>query len=107
MKRPTREQQVAVTRRIMDKQPSGNMGSKCSEDFLIESIEDVKTAILTNQVYFRTQAFSNSPGQLGLVFTFVTCPDEIVSEMHAALDEAVDQVFAKHGYGSSSSAEPV
>jgi hypothetical protein len=76
---------------------SANKCLKTPEEYVQESIGLVHTASVNNQYLQLSQNYTYSTGQTSVVLCYVTCPEAMARELRAAVDEAVQRVFAKHG----------
>ena len=77
--------------------PAADKSRKTPEQHIQEAFGLVHAASLNNQYLHLSQRYAYSPGQTAVLLCYVTCPDEMASEVRRAVDEAVQSVFAEHG----------
>ena len=70
---------------------------KTTEATMREDILTVQRACMGNQILHLSRCFTKSPGHAAVVVCYVTCDDEIATELHKRLDATAREFFAEHG----------
>jgi hypothetical protein len=68
-----------------------------TEDVLMNSIQKIQTACISNQQLYMSHCLTNDPKHPAVVACFCVCPDNIAKELHALLDATAAEFFAEHG----------
>jgi hypothetical protein len=66
------------------------------EDFFFETIKVAQASAAAHEKAKLITAYPSQPWRSAVVTAFVTCPDDMAQEVAAALNAAVNDVFARH-----------
>jgi hypothetical protein len=68
-----------------------------TEGILMQAIQRVQAACISNQMMHLSHCFVDDPDYLAVVACFSVCPDNLAKDLHAKLDATAAEFYAKHG----------
>lgn len=82
----------------MEKLERNETGPGNTERIILADLGRVQEASLGCQIFKTIRTFTDATApEYGVTSCLISAPDEILQELHGVLDQAINELFARHG----------